>query len=78
MIQLWQLSDDGDIVKFKFQVESDKRTGVVMYSRSRAATKFNSRLIDEYAKNYRYHLRSTLFKMGKVDEFPSQYTIAWY
>ncbi|MFC6288658.1 hypothetical protein [Levilactobacillus angrenensis] len=78
MIRLWQLSDDGDIVEFKSQVEDEEQTEIVMYSRSRAAIKFNSRLIDEYAKMYHSQLRFALFKMGKADEFPKQYTIAWF
>jgi len=78
MVELWRISDDGDIVTFKFRVENDKKSGAVMYSRSRGATKFDSLLIDGYPENYRQHIRRTLFNMGKTGEFPKQYTIAWY
>ncbi|WP_143462148.1 hypothetical protein [Levilactobacillus enshiensis] len=78
MIRLWQLADDGDIVQFKFQVESDEKTGTVLYSRQRQATKFETLLIDNYPENYRQHIRRTLFNMGAINKFSKQYTIAWY
>lgn len=78
MIRLWQISDDSDIVEFKFQIEQDKRAGIVMYSRSRKATGFADAVIDGYPENYRQHVRRTLFNMAKADKFPEQYTIAWY
>lgn len=78
MIRLWQISDDGDIVKFKFKVENDHSAGIVMYSRSRSATGFADSIIDGYPESYRYRIRKHLFEMAEEDEFPMQYTIAWY
>lgn len=78
MIRLWQISDDGDIVEFKFQVEEDTPAGIVMYSRSRKATGFVGSVIDSYPESYRYRIRRHLFEMAEEKSFPEQYTIAWY
>ena len=78
MIRLWQLTDDGDIVRFKFQVEFDEETGIVLYSRHRRATKFETLFIDDYPESYKQHIRRALFNMGNTNEFPKEYTIAWY
>lgn len=78
MIRLWQLTDDGDIVRFKFQVEEDNPTGIVMYSRSRKATGYGDSIFDGYPASYSYRIRKHLFETAKEDVFPKQYTIAWY
>lgn len=78
MIRLRQISDDDDIVEFKFQVEEDTSAGIVMYSRSRKATGFADTVIDSYPEEYRYRIRKHLFEMAEENTFPEQYTIAWY
>lgn len=78
MIRLWQISDDDDIVEFKFKIENDNSAGIVMYSRSRKATMFTDSLIDSYPDSYSYRIRKYLFDAASDKSFPKQHTIAWY
>lgn len=77
MIRLWLLSDDGDIVKYQYQPEEDDK-GIVLYSRSRAATKVEEDILDTYPPTFYERLHSELMRFGESNTFPKQKTIAMF
>jgi len=77
MIRLWLLSDDGDIVKYKYQPEDDEK-GIILYSRSREATKVEDDILNNYPPTFYERLHSELKKFGDTNEFPTQKTIAMF
>lgn len=78
MANLWLLSDDGDIVRYQYQVEEERQKGEVAYSRSYKGVKFLDSVADSIPKMYRSGIRNVLFDMAKSNNFKKRYVAAMF
>ncbi|MCH4170567.1 MAG: hypothetical protein LKF36_04985 [Lactobacillus sp.] len=77
MIELKLLSQSGNIVTYEFIIESEQ-SGQVQYNFKSREYRVEQQTITKYHKSYLVHLIAKLAEFSNLNQFPNNYTIAWY